>query len=134
MILTDIIYQMAARVLFPRFCSALTGGTKGVGAVTVTGGGTGYTSAPTVSITGGGGTGATAVASVVSNQVASVSISAPGTGYSSTPTVGFSGGGGTGATGTATLYAITLDAILTPNLDLGSIVVISISNQAYFYQ
>ncbi|WP_313178975.1 phage tail tube protein [Stenotrophomonas sp.] len=69
--------------------------------IEVTNGGTGYTSAPTVSITGGGGTGATATAIVDSGSVIGVNITNPGTGYTSPPTVAFSGGAGTGAAATA---------------------------------
>lgn len=72
-----------------------------VSAITVTAGGTGYTSAPTVALTGGGGTGATAVATVSNGAVTKVTVTNPGTGYTSAPTVAFSGGGGTGATATA---------------------------------
>jgi len=69
--------------------------------INVTSGGTGYTSAPTVTLTGGGGTGATATAIVDSGSVIGVSITNPGTGYTSVPTVAFSGGAGTGAAATA---------------------------------
>lgn len=70
----------------------------------VTAGGTLYTSAPTVNLTGGGGTGATAVATVANGAVVSVRITNGGTGYTSAPTVGFSGGGGSGAAANAYLF------------------------------
>src|SRR5579863_5817046 len=70
--------------------------------ITVTNAGTGYTSVPTVSITGGSGTGATAVATIQTPSVNAVNVVNGGTGYSATPpTVVFSGGGGTGAAATA---------------------------------
>jgi hypothetical protein len=72
--------------------------TQRVATVTVGNGGTGYTSAPTVSITGGGGSGATATATVVGGVVTGVTVTNGGSGFSSNPTVGFSGGGGSGAT------------------------------------
>ena len=72
-----------------------------VSAVTVTAGGSGYTSAPTVSFTGGGGTGATATATVTGGLVTGVNVTNIGSGYTSAPTVAFSGGGGTGAAATA---------------------------------
>lgn len=72
-------------------------------AFTVTAGGSGYSTAPTVILTGGGGTGATATATLTSGAVSLITITNPGTGYTSAPTVSFSGGGGTGATATATL-------------------------------
>lgn len=50
-------------------------------------GGEGYTSAPTVTITGGGGIGATAQAVVSGGAVTSVTITSGGSGYTSAPTV-----------------------------------------------
>jgi hypothetical protein len=73
----------------------------------VTNGGSGYTSAPTVSFSGGGsGSGATAAAVVGGSQVASVTLTSPGGGYlaSDVLTVGFSGGGGTGAAASAHVW------------------------------
>lgn len=61
---------------------------------TVTSGGTGYTSAPTVTITGDG-SGATATATVVSGAVTVITITAAGTNYSNA-IISF-GGPGTGA-------------------------------------
>lgn len=71
-------------------------------AITVTNGGTGYTTAPTVSITGGGGTGATAVAVLSGDEVSEVIITNPGSGYTSAPTISFTGDG-TDAAATATV-------------------------------
>ncbi len=71
--------------------------------ITVGSGGSGYTSAPTVTITGGGGTGATAVAVLDGGEVAEINIVNHGSGYTSTPTVTLTGGAGTGATATATV-------------------------------
>ncbi|WP_420917336.1 phage tail tube protein [Pseudomonas mosselii] len=76
-------------------------------AITVTAGGSGYTSAPTVTLTGGGGSGATAVAVLEDDEVVAINITNPGTGYTSAPTVGFTGGAGTGAAATA---AVNLEA------------------------
>jgi hypothetical protein len=81
--------------------------------------GTGYTSVPTVTISGGGGSGATAVATIrtVPNgfdasgaqlwktEVGTATLTNPGTGYTSSPTVTLNGGGGTGATAEARLSA-----------------------------
>lgn len=50
-------------------------------------GGEGYTSAPTVTITGGGGTGATAQAVVSGGSVTSITVTNGGSGYTSAPTV-----------------------------------------------
>jgi len=77
-----------------------------VSAITIGNAGTGYTSAPTVTLSGGGGTGATAVATVAGGSVTKVTVTNPGTGYTSAPTVAFAGGGGTGATATASFGTI----------------------------
>lgn len=68
----------------------------GITSIVLLNGGSGYTTAPTVTITGGGGTGATAVAYVNNGVVTSVELTNPGSGYTSDPTVSF-GGPGTGA-------------------------------------
>lgn len=72
-----------------------------VGTVSVTVGGTGFTSVPTVTFSGGGGSGATATASIQDSSVISISLVGAGSGYTAAPTVGFSGGGGSGATAVA---------------------------------
>lgn len=74
-----------------------------IASITVTAGGSGYTSAPTVSFSGGGGSGATATASISSGAVTSVTLTANGTSFTSAPTVSFSGGGGSGASATASI-------------------------------
>jgi hypothetical protein len=75
---------------------------SGVLSLTVTSGGSGYTAAPTVTISGGGGSGATATATVASGVVTSLTVTAAGTGYTSSPTVTFTPvSGGTGAAATA---------------------------------
>ncbi|MGC4031785.1 MAG: autotransporter-associated beta strand repeat-containing protein [Tepidisphaeraceae bacterium] len=73
---------------------------NGVTGITVAGGGSGYVTAPLVTLTGGGGTGATAVANVSGGQVVGFTITNPGTGYTSSPTVTLTGGteSGTAAT------------------------------------
>jgi len=64
--------------------------------------GSGYTSVPTIAITGGGGTGAIATAVLGtgsdSDKVVSVILDNVGSGYITLPTAIISGGGGTGAT------------------------------------
>lgn len=74
-----------------------------VESVTVGTAGSGYTTAPTVALTGGAGTGATAVATLTGTTLATISVAAAGTGYATAPTVLITGGGGTGATATATV-------------------------------
>lgn len=85
--------------------------TGGVTAITVTTGGTGYTTAPTVALSGGGGTGAAATATVVAGVVTKVTVTNAGSGYTTAPTVAFSGGGGTGAAATAA-YGSTANAVV----------------------
>ncbi|BBT38845.1 phage tail tube protein [Pseudomonas putida] len=80
--------------------------------IQVTSGGTGYTSPPTVSITGGGGSGAAATAVLDGDEVVAINITSPGTGYTSVPTVTLSGDG-TGATATATIN-LDEDFVLPP--------------------
>lgn len=75
----------------------LVRGIPNVRSVIITNGGSGYTSAPTVAISGGGGTGATATATVSGGAVTSVTVTASGSGFTSEPTIAFTGGGGTGA-------------------------------------
>lgn len=66
-----------------------------VAGITVLAPGVGYTSAPTVAITGGGGTAATATATVSGGQLTGFTITAAGSGFTSTPTVTLTGGGAT---------------------------------------
>lgn len=76
-----------------------------VASVTVTAGGSGYTSPPTVTFSSApvGGRTATGTAVITGAAVTAVTITDAGEGYSSAPTVSFSGGGGTGAAATASL-------------------------------
>ena len=86
--------------------------TTSVASITVTAGGSGYTSAPTVTIAGSS---ATATAVITSGAVTSIIVTNVGSGYASVPSVTFSGGGGTGAAATAVLGTnATATAVLTP--------------------
>lgn len=110
----------APRILcVPGFTSDRVQG--GVTAITVTTPGSGYTSAPTVAITGGGGSGATAHAVLGTGadvgKVASVVIDNNGTGYTSAPTVAFTGGGGTGAAATAS-FGTAANAVVAEMLGI----------------
>jgi hypothetical protein len=49
--------------------------------------GNGYTTAPTITVSGGGGSGATASATVSSGKVAGITVTDAGSGYTSAPTV-----------------------------------------------
>jgi hypothetical protein len=71
-----------------------------IGNITITNGGSGYTSIPTVTFTGGGGSGAVANAILSGEVVVGINIINRGSDYTSVPTITISGGGGTGATAT----------------------------------
>ena len=105
--------------------------------VTLTNGGSGYTSAPTVSFSGDG-FGAAGVAILNGNQVSSVFMTNSGYGYTSPPTVTFSNGGGSGAAGTSTLSAgpVVVDATsedLTGTSTLPSGAVVTVARNPNFY-
>ncbi len=80
--------------------------TGSVASVTLSNGGTGYVSPPTVTFSGGGGSGASGTANISGGVVTSVTITNAGSGYTSIPTVTFSSPpSGITATGTAALSA-----------------------------
>lgn len=92
----DLVHQIRQR--------AYQEDTKGkmLASIRLTNGGTGYTSAPTVTITGGGATtNATARAIRSGSSISGVYLSGAGSGYSSLPQITITGGGGTGATAEA---------------------------------
>lgn len=68
----------------------------GIGGASVTAGGSGYSSTPTVTITGEG-SGGKAVATVSAGAVSAITITDPGA-YEINPTLTITGGGGSGAT------------------------------------
>ena len=77
---------------------------KTVSSVTITNGGSGYTSAPTVAFAAPtGGTAATGTAVLTGDAVTSVTITYEGHGYCSAPAITFSGGGGSSAAATAVM-------------------------------
>ena len=103
---------------------------KSVESITITAGGSGYSSAPTVTIagtiganSGNPGSGAAATATVAGGAVTSITLNNGGLGFTNGAVVSFSGGGGSGATATAAVYDGTKvytrwnnDANLTPAL------------------
>ena len=78
--------------------------------IAVTNPGSGYTSAPTVEISGGGGALALAVAVLAGDKVAQILLISPGVGFTSLPTVTLTGGGGSGATARAFNSYATMNA------------------------
>ena len=69
--------------------------------------GSGYSSAPTVAISGGGGSGAAATATLTAGKVTSITVTNEGTGYTTFPSVAISGGGGSGATASVVINRTT---------------------------
>jgi hypothetical protein len=68
--------------------------TQSVQSVTVTGGGTGYTSASVLSFSGGGGSGAAGYPIIVGGVIVAIIMTNPGSGYTSDPTPAVSVGSG----------------------------------------
>ena len=96
---------MDAAATFDSWCASETGllqaetaFTGDVGSIAVITGGSGYTEAPVVTITGGGGTGATAEAVLSDDRIGRIALTARGTGYGDAPTVTIAGDGGATAT------------------------------------
>lgn len=85
--------------------------------ITLTNQGTGYTSAPTVTITVTGivtNWPASVTSLVGTGAITSLTLTSPGSGYGVTaPTVGFTGGGGSGATATAQLIGSPISTVIT---------------------
>ena len=79
--------------------------------ITVSAGGSGYTSTPTVTINGDG-TGATAIATVVGNAVTAITLTTAGTGYTFADVV-ITGGGGANAKADATLGSTDTPSLQT---------------------
>jgi hypothetical protein len=79
----------------------LVGAEGALSALVLNSAGSGYTTAPTVAITGGGGTGATATAQIANGKVTGFTLTNEGSGYTSVPTVALTGGTGTGASARA---------------------------------
>ena len=85
---------------------------QALSSITITDGGSNYSSAPTITITGGGGSSATATATLTSGKVSSISITAGGSSYTSVPTVTFSGGGSGTGLGAGLEYPIWIKRVI----------------------
>lgn len=75
--------------------------------ITITNVGSGYTSQPTITVSGGSGSGATFTATIINQQIVNITCTNPGNGYAvsdaHTLNLLFSGGGGTSAAATIEL-------------------------------
>jgi hypothetical protein len=94
---------------------------RGVFGITVTAQGSGYTSAPTVTIAAppSGGTQATATASIAAGKVTAIVVANSGSGYISAPAVTFSGGGGSGAAAQALISPDTTAFVISKTGKVG---------------
>ena len=88
-----------------------TVGTSTITNVTITNGGSGYSSSPRLSFTGGGGQGATAVASVIGGVISTVTVTNAGSGYTSVPTILIEDNTGLGAVLTPRLSGTGVQSI-----------------------
>lgn len=105
---------MAACPAFADATQATASATLSAGAVqsiAIGNGGSGYVTAPTVTLSGGGGTGATATATVTDGVVTAIAVSAGGSGYTSVPTVTLS------APAAGTTPGAVMDALVAGNAD-----------------
>ena len=88
--------------------------------ISITEGGSGYTAAPTVTITGGGGSGATAIAEILTFTKGAlfIQVTNSGSGYdpASPPAVTISGGGGANATATSIVFGNAVTQVIMSNV------------------
>ena len=117
-----------------------------VSSITVTNGGSGYTSTPTVTLeapSGSNGETATAFATLDGETISSITIISSGSQYTETPDVTISGGGGSGGAATASMspiyYAINsstpvVSGITTVTLGTNLLSAVGVNSTAYFYQ
>lgn len=106
-----------------------------VESLTITSGGAGYTSAPSVVIAGGGGDGAKATCTInAAGQVDSITLTARGRAFDRPPTVVFVGGGcTTPAAATASIASVGSGATATAKID-GSIIFATVTNGGAYYR
>ncbi|ADI28857.1 choice-of-anchor D domain-containing protein [Methylotenera versatilis] len=72
---------------------AAAAGSRVVSSITLNSAGSGYSSAPTVTISGGGGSGAQAISTLTPSPIGALNLTNGGNGYALAPTVTFAGGG-----------------------------------------
>jgi len=93
-----------------------------VSGITVTNGGSGYTSEPEVIITGGGSEafGAVGQAKIKDGKVVEIIVRRDGSRYTEIPTVTITGGGGSGATATASINTQTYGMLVGAEAKYGT--------------
>ncbi len=103
-LLQTFITSQATQLFYSYLCPATWDTAEGVSSTTITNGGSGYTSAPTVTFSApGSGTTATGTAVVYNGAVIQIIITNPGSGYTAPPTITIAAPtSGTTATATAT--------------------------------
>lgn len=92
---------------YGKYLNGMGAVSESVKQITIVSGGSGYTSAPTVTISGGDGVGATATATITGGSVTAINIANPGIKFKTPPTITITGGGGSGAKANAILTQIT---------------------------
>ncbi len=107
--LLDYINEARAIVAAQGECvRVLCPSTAGLSSITLNAGGSGYTTAPTVTVSAPPlGVQPTAFAAIAGGAVVAVTINNPGSGFTSPPAITFSGGGGSSASATANLLPFT---------------------------
>nr|DAS21456.1 MAG TPA: hypothetical protein [Bacteriophage sp.] len=105
-------------------------GMRYVSGFAVTDGGSGYTSAPKVIITGGGAEafGAEGEAVVKDGKVTEIKLRRGGSRYETSPTVTLEGGGGTGATATASVNTATYGMLVGAEARYGTMLAAQVRN------
>jgi|14BtaG_2_1085337.scaffolds.fasta_scaffold19323_1 hypothetical protein len=88
--------------------------------ISVTAGGSGYSSAPTITIQGNG-SGASAVATVLNGVIISIRVTNKGSGYTSSPIISITGGGGSGGTAKAIINPVAKKPVTNLNHIVGGV-------------
>ena len=87
--------------------------------VAISDAGTGYATAPTVTVSGGSGSGLSMTSSLTASGQVALTLTAGGSGYLVPPTVIFAGGGGSGAAATAAISGGSVIGFFVTNVGSG---------------
>jgi hypothetical protein len=94
--------------------------------ISVAAGGTGYSSAPTITIAGNG-SGAEAVATVSNGAIISIRVTNKGSGYTSSPIITITGGGGSGGLASAVILQDEKKPVTNANHIVGGVDALDLS-------